>query len=211
MMAGLLCQVCGTPLRHKQRVSCSDRCSGKLNWHNLAGREHPNSLWTAALLQRLRDDWAAGYSTAAIGWRLGVTKNAIVGKTKRRGLPARPSPIIRNGAPQPPRPPQPLRAGSVTLPPLASAIVLEAVRKPAQPRHAPSGPARPPAVPRHPQAPRDERHRCQWIESDPKARPVAFCGARVDAPGCPYCAAHMARAYIRTPRRDAAEVAEVAP
>ena len=43
-------------------------------------------------IARLRDLWAEGLSTAEIGRRLGVSKNAIVGKAHRLELSARPSP-----------------------------------------------------------------------------------------------------------------------
>jgi GcrA cell cycle regulator len=122
-----------------------------------------------------------------------VSKSAVIGMARRCGLPARPSPIIRNGAPQPPRPPQPLRAGSVTLPPLASAIVLEAARKPRQAPPAPAPVSQPPAAPRHPQAPRSGRT-CVWIEGLPRGAATVFCDAPAQ-PGSVYCAAHHARAY----------------
>ncbi len=49
--------------------------------------------WTAKAIDLLRALWAEGHSTADIGRRMGVTKNAIVGKAHRLDLPARPSPI----------------------------------------------------------------------------------------------------------------------
>lgn len=54
--------------------------------------------WTDAVILSLRALWGEGLSTAEIGRRLGVTKNAVVGKAHRLVLPARPSPI-RRGAP----------------------------------------------------------------------------------------------------------------
>ena len=47
--------------------------------------------WTDEATQQLRDDWAAGLSTAEIGRRLGCGKNAVIGKAHRIGLDARPS------------------------------------------------------------------------------------------------------------------------
>jgi len=49
--------------------------------------------WTDQVVTRLRSLWAEGHSTAEIGRRLGVSKNAVVGKAHRLDLPARPSPI----------------------------------------------------------------------------------------------------------------------
>ena len=51
--------------------------------------------WTDAVILNLRALWDEGLSTAEIGRRLGVTKNAVVGKAHRLELPARPSPIRR--------------------------------------------------------------------------------------------------------------------
>ncbi len=74
--------------------------------------------WPTELESRLRHLWDdKALSTAAIGRRLGVSKNAVVGKAKRLGLPNRPSPIKPS---EKPREVRPLRAGAVTLPPLAS-------------------------------------------------------------------------------------------
>jgi GcrA cell cycle regulator len=51
---------------------------------------------------RVRELWARGDTTAAIGQRFGVTKNAVVGRVHRLGL-SRPSPIKpANGKPQSP-------------------------------------------------------------------------------------------------------------
>ncbi|MCP1230252.1 GcrA family cell cycle regulator [Acetobacter indonesiensis] len=51
--------------------------------------------WTEDTISRLKELWAEGLSTAEIGRRLSITKNAVVGKAHRLGLPARPSPIRR--------------------------------------------------------------------------------------------------------------------
>ena len=50
---------------------------------------------------RVRQLWSEGHSTAEIGRRMGVTKNAVVGKAHRLDLPARPSPIRSGGSPRP--------------------------------------------------------------------------------------------------------------
>lgn len=54
--------------------------------------------WTDAVILSLRALWDEGLSTAEIGRRLGVTKNAVVGKAHRLVLPARPSPIRRGAS-----------------------------------------------------------------------------------------------------------------
>ena len=47
--------------------------------------------WSAVAIVRLQLLWAEGHSTTEIGRRMGVSKNAIVGKAHRLNLPARPS------------------------------------------------------------------------------------------------------------------------
>src|ERR1700742_392596 len=78
-------------------------------------------VWDVETIRLLRDLWSQGHSTAEIGRRLGVSKNAIVGKAHRLDLDARPSPIRRDGAkPAADRPAACPRAAGPTLPPLAS-------------------------------------------------------------------------------------------
>lgn len=53
-----------------------------------------SAAWaTPRALRELERLWAAGVSTAEIGQALGVSKNSIVGKAHRLGLPERPTPI----------------------------------------------------------------------------------------------------------------------
>ena len=49
--------------------------------------------WTPKRVSALIALWNEGLSTSEIGARLGVTKNAVVGKVHRLGLPKRGSPI----------------------------------------------------------------------------------------------------------------------
>ena len=49
--------------------------------------------WTEETIARLRSLWQEGLSTAEIGRRMSITKNAVVGKAHRLTLPPRPSPI----------------------------------------------------------------------------------------------------------------------
>jgi len=79
--------------------------------------------WSDEVISQLRALWAEGHSTAEIGRRLGVTKNAIVGKAHRLDLPARPSPIRRDPDSVPVRRTAVRRVEGPTLPPLPSAAV----------------------------------------------------------------------------------------
>lgn len=69
--------------------------------------------WPETLKTELRQLWADGHTTAVIGHRLGVSKNAVCGKAHRLHLPARPNPVQRGivradkkppGQKTPPRP-----------------------------------------------------------------------------------------------------------
>jgi len=51
------------------------------------------SIWTPELVQNLSRLWGEGHPTAEIGRRLGISKNAVVGKANRLALTPRPSPL----------------------------------------------------------------------------------------------------------------------
>jgi len=55
------------------------------------------SVWTPERIAEVTRLWGEGLTTAEIGKLVGVTKNAVVGKAHRLGLPPRPSPIRRKG------------------------------------------------------------------------------------------------------------------
>lgn len=61
------------------------------------------SVWTEDRLQALKRLWGEGLSITQIGLAIGVTRNAVVGKVHRMGLPKRQSPIVRSGKPQEPK------------------------------------------------------------------------------------------------------------
>jgi len=52
-------------------------------------------VWSDERIEQLKALWAEGLTTGEIGKRLGVSKNAVVGKAHRLGLKGRPSPIKR--------------------------------------------------------------------------------------------------------------------
>jgi len=72
------------------------------------------SIWTDALIQQLEALWKAGLSTAEIGRKLGISKNAVVGKAHRLHLAPRPSPI-KNPPIRPLLKPQPQPKPAVTV------------------------------------------------------------------------------------------------
>ena len=51
-----------------------------------------DSIWTSELVNQLSALWQQGLSTAEIGRKLGISKNAVVGKAHRLMLTPRPSP-----------------------------------------------------------------------------------------------------------------------
>ena len=51
--------------------------------------------WTPERIAEVERLWNEGLTTSEIGRRLGISKNAVVGKVHRMGLPSRQSPIQR--------------------------------------------------------------------------------------------------------------------
>jgi GcrA cell cycle regulator len=166
--------------------------------------------WNDDIIVRLRSLWAEGHSTAEIGRRIAVSKNAVVGKAHRLGLAARPSPIRRDGpAAISARPQQPRRVVGPTLPPLVAAEMTEThqplPRRPAQaaiaPAQRPTVAAAPPPLVRAVPASRPIRHSaCCWPLGEPGTKSFRFCD--VDAlHGKPYCSEHAQLAYVRVRER----------
>lgn len=53
-----------------------------------------NDTWSEDAIAQLRTLWDEGHSGEEIGRRMRLSKNAVVGKANRLGLPPRPSPIV---------------------------------------------------------------------------------------------------------------------
>ncbi|HUD59940.1 MAG TPA: GcrA family cell cycle regulator [Acetobacteraceae bacterium] len=168
--------------------------------------------WAEETIIRLRSLWDEGHSTAEIGRRLGVSKNAVVGKAHRLDLPARPSPIRRDGVPGgAPRRSAPRRVAGPTLPPLSSTNPFAAPSGPSMlvahvatlaPKPAPAPTPRVlPPVPR----PYGRIVTCCWPIGEPGTRSFRFCDTASE-PGKPYCSDHVKLAYVRVRdrREDAA-------
>lgn len=152
--------------------------------------------WNDETIARLRALWDEGHSTAEIGRRLGVSKNAVVGKAHRLGLAARPSPIRREPSGRVRRPAARRVVGS-TLPPLPAASSAPPADLP-QPLAAPRPVVAAPAAPRIvPQTRLGGRLlACCWPLGEPGTRSFRFCDAESLA-GKPYCAEHAQLAYVR--------------
>jgi GcrA cell cycle regulator len=169
--------------------------------------------WNEETIARLRALWAEGHSTAEIGRRMGISKNAVVGKAHRLNLAARPSPIRRDPAGSAPRQIPPRRLVGPTLPPLSAMPAPEAApptpgraEADAAAEPAPVPAAAPAAPPVRLVPPRPVRlAACCWPIGEPGTKSFRFCGE--DAlPNKPYCTAHAQLAYvkIRDRREDAA-------
>lgn len=154
-----------------------------------------DGVWTDVMVAYLRDAWERGDSGSVIGAALGVTKNAVIGKRRRLGLPDRPNPSVSktpktNKEPAPtPAPALAPDVGSVAPAPDAPQLRLV---KPSPPGPVPAAPASPP------------RGKCCWpmwgFREDPTHR---YCEAPRDIAGGPYCTSHRAVAFVQRPARTA--------
>ena len=138
--------------------------------------------WTEETISRLSDLWAEGLSTAEIGRRLNISKNAVVGKAHRLSLPSRPSPIRRTEASATPRQVPPKRTQGPTLPPLSPAVSTPVL----QPLRAIISPSK--------QQPRTTP--CCWPIGEPGKPSFHFCNEAAVS-GKPYCEEHASIAYVR--------------
>lgn len=168
-------------------------------------------VWDEETIRHLRELWAQGLSTAEIGRRLGVTKNAIVGKAHRLDLDARPSPIRRETTKPATAEAAHARTSGSTLPPLPSAqtqtapaltpvIPAAAVQKlrlmPTAPRPTIVAAPPPAAVATPPAQPRRSAPACCWPIGEPGTKSFRFCDD-ASLPGKPYCEEHAKLAYVR--------------
>jgi GcrA cell cycle regulator len=144
--------------------------------------------WANDRVRELRRLWSEGHSTAEIGRRMGISKNAVIGKAHRLDLPARKSPIRTGGSPRasrvPRRQPVPMLADTIPLACLRDADIPVPVER---------------IVPALEPAPRRDGSRpCCWPMGEPGTTAFRFCDepAPLDVP---YCDEHARLAY--KPRR----------
>ena len=151
--------------------------------------------WTPDLIKELNRLWNKGLTTVEIGNRIGMSKNAVVGKAHRLGLEGRPSPIKRDKKKEhvtvqratPKKEAAPVEKEKVTSSILPPDSVFEAE----------------PIVEKV--VPKKRKHKgvhlvdlkpnsCRWPEGDPKDPDFCFCGQEC-VPGKIYCEEHCAIAY----------------
>jgi len=136
--------------------------------------------WTPDRIKILIAHWEEGLPTSEIGRRLGVTKNAVVGKVHRLGLKKRQSPIRQSA----PGTVQPKKARAKTKVAEKSETVVQATPKVTRP----SG-----------EVIRLEEltgSMCSWPEGEPGTPDFYFCGEPSIADK-PYCEHHCSRAYVK--------------
>jgi GcrA cell cycle regulator len=171
-----------------------------------ASRDH--GPWSTEAVQTLTRLWREGdLSASQIAQRLGVTRNAVLGKAWRLGLSStRPKPVR---IPRPPSAPRrrPLRrlqrptergVGRGAVPAMALAAPVAAAAE-IDPELAIGQVARLEDLP---------RGACHWPCGDPHEAGFAFCGR--PAKDGPYCSGHAGVAYRPGGRRSVAELLRLA-
>jgi GcrA cell cycle regulator len=139
---------------------------------------NPNDKeWTDEDIAALRRYWVEGeggnrLSAGQIGRRLNRSKNSVLGKVHRIGLPARPSTIVRGGIPAAPKPER-MKAREAKY--FTSVIVqIEQIR------------SSPPVMLKSTARPQP----CCWPVGDPRSSSFRYCEAP-GVPGRPYCLPHQ--------------------
>ena len=191
---GRLCVHCSVELSRYRKTFCSNACreaTPRAFVGNPKGRPARVGTVTGEFRTKLCGLWADGIPIAAMGARLGITKNSVAGFVHRWKLVPRGSPIIRTG-PTKPRKPSTPRAAS--LKPQVRIV------RPDPPAAAPP-PELPPAAP--PLSPHvrpvvfPSVRTCQYPLGDDK--PFVFCGKPTVENG-PYCEACRRICWVIPPR-----------
>ncbi len=162
--------------------------------------------WTPERIKVLMGLWEEGLPTSEIGRRLGVTKNAVVGKVHRLGLKKRQSPIRKSSNRQPLSNPSSRetagkgtvgakKAKSANAPSQPQTVTLGSVAvNPSMPRVVPANSTRPSGV--LVQMEELTSTMCCWPEGEPGTSNFHFC-AKPSLAEKPYCAEHCERAYVK--------------
>jgi GcrA cell cycle regulator len=131
-------------------------------------------VWTDPCIEALKTLWADGLSCSRIAAKLGngITRNAVIGKVTRLGLP--------------PRLTTTSRARSVY------------VYKPAAPRTVPVDPSVPEPEYLCPPGTFPDGPACRYPKGDTNTPNWQMCGQPVEQYGSPYCNFHRARCYDTT-------------
>lgn len=153
-----------------------------------------NIRWPEEWESRLIEMWAAGFSCQHIADAIGngITRNAVIGKVHRLGLPKRVSPNP-GGRPKDNRPRRPHRRTRGTVLEMA---VLRKRRPNFKIEVIPDAHAFDTAIPQEQrkQLHELERNHCRWPVGDPGSEGFFFCGGSA-MHGYSYCFDHCCRAF----------------
>jgi GcrA cell cycle regulator len=172
--------------------------------------EMANADWTPSILSKMKAYLAKGMSTAEIGAKIGMSKNAVVGKLNRLGWNAKSqnSPMPKAKSPKP-KAQSPKPVGKIKK--AVSRQLAEKTKKPAAPvKKVPaiktpvkkaSGKPDTKTLAAHQRIIQHSLEmanmrpdQCRWPIGDPDSAGFHFCGEKVFA-GKPYCYEHCRQAY----------------
>lgn len=167
--------------------------------------------WTDQMVEDLRRMWKEGMTTGAIGKKLGVSKNSIIGKVHRLGLSGRPSPIKRKSDTAAPKATPEKNIAIEPAPKVSETQTPKVAPKPVEENPAPAQKIIPDddkfistKIESKPIVRKDgkvmltnlDNHTCRWPIGDPKDENFHFCGKKVKL-GQTYCEEHAAIAYVK--------------
>ena len=150
-------------------------------------------LWTDEMVAELCRLWDKGLTANEIAKKLGVTKNAIVGKVHRLCLPARPSPI-KNKAEEQNEQQLVVKSEVIeeNIQTSEEIVEQETVENKVEETHKnPAGIMKLVDL---------DSHTCRWPIGDPRDDDFGFCGKKVRS-GQTYCDEHSAMAYVKAIRK----------
>lgn len=166
--------------------------------------------WDSATLRKLKALTGKGLSTAEIGKRLGMSKNAVVGKLNRLGWNAKSGATPDKVAPAKKAPKTPTKPTKTATTPRAKKTTTGATAKPKLTPRSKSTETTVSATSRKTLAMHQriiqhslemanlKPNQCRWPIGDPDSEHFHFCGAPVFV-GKPYCYEHCKQAYQFTP------------
>jgi len=150
-------------------------------------------VWTEEMVENLKKMWMHGLSTSEIAKKLGVSKNAIVGKVHRLNLSCRPSPIKKKDEIQKP---VIKKAVKHVAKPEKNAVQEEKLQIEKIKENS--------SLEQKQKMSGDtlirltdlDSHTCRWPLGDPRDENFHFCGKKVRT-GQTYCDEHAAIAYVK--------------
>lgn len=149
-------------------------------------------MWDDQSVELLRKYWAEGLSASQIGARIFMTRNAVIGKAHRIGLPLRGNAVANRNRSIAATSRRKRKVVTVAPPPRQATRRINII----------GGAARLPTEPLPPPVDGDvgrvafadlEAHHCRFIPRE-SSDPTPFCGHRT-VPGLAYCAHHAQRCY----------------